>query len=270
MHHHSILRKAFVVLAVSGALSAGIVFAGNLLQLHNMPPTLPPPEYGNTVLNRIAEKNDQKAVVFPHWSHRAKYTCRVCHLELEFSMEAGETQITEKAIRAGRFCGNCHNGKIAFAPKGPKGKNCSRCHRGKKKSATRKFKAFARKLPSARYGNRINWVKALRTGRIKPKNSMTASNPLIDERLIMKLDRTLELRAEMALISPAIFPHKAHTEWLECSQCHPDIFNIKKKTTERFSMDKNLDGQFCGVCHLTIAFPMNDCKRCHPRMREIR
>ena len=33
-----------------------------------------------------------------------------------------------------------------------------------------------------------------------------------------------------------------------------------------FSMPLILKGEFCGVCHVTVAFPMNDCKRCHPAM----
>jgi c(7)-type cytochrome triheme protein len=53
---------------------------------------------------------------------------------------------------------------------------------------------------------------------------------------------------------------------MDCSNCHPDIFSIKKKGTGDFSMDKNIFGNFCGACHMTVAFPMNDCKRCHPKM----
>jgi hypothetical protein len=29
-------------------------------------------------------------------------------------------------------------------------------------------------------------------------------------------------------------------------------------------MDFIVSGKFCGVCHLTVAFPVQDCKRCHP------
>ncbi len=250
-----------IVAVAASVLVSEQVGAAGLMQLRKMPATLPPEEYGNIVLNRLAEKNGQQKVVFPHWSHRAKFTCRVCHLELEFSMRAGETPITETLIREGRYCGICHNGKTAFAPKGSEGENCKRCHSGGTKIDSDKFKAFATKLPTAPFGNKIDWMQSLDKGLIKPKNSLFNDKPP------MTLDRQLELKAEMAMISPAVFPHKAHTKWLECSQCHPDIFNIKKKTTEHFTMDKNLDNQFCGVCHLRIAFPLNDCKRCHPGMR---
>ena len=33
-------------------------------------------------------------------------------------------------------------------------------------------------------------------------------------------------------------------------------------------MSAILNGEFCGVCHLTVAFPMDDCQRCHPGMKE--
>jgi c(7)-type cytochrome triheme protein len=52
-------------------------------------------------------------------------------------------------------------------------------------------------------------------------------------------------------------------QWLDCNNCHPDNFNIKKKTTKHFSMERILKREFCGVCHLTVAFPMDDCKRCY-------
>ena len=29
-----------------------------------------------------------------------------------------------------------------------------------------------------------------------------------------------------------------------------------------------LEGKFCGVCHLNVAFPLDDCQRCHPDMHD--
>ena len=65
-----------------------------------------------------------------------------------------------------------------------------------------------------------------------------------------------------------MFPHWEHVQMLDCSNCHPEIFNLKKKTTKHFSMDNILKGKFCGACHLNVAFPMDPCKRCHPDIRE--
>jgi c(7)-type cytochrome triheme protein len=80
----------------------------------------------------------------------------------------------------------------------------------------------------------------------------------------ISFDKELILESEWHNIPNAVFPHKAHTAWLDCNNCHPDPFNIKKKTTKHFEMRFILEGQFCGVCHMTVAFPMQDCKRCHP------
>jgi c(7)-type cytochrome triheme protein len=166
-----------------------------------------------------------------------------------------------------RYCFVCHNGKTvdgvtAFAPTGPEGENCKRCHNADTSPNRKKFNELKNKLPSAKFGNEIDWVKALAAGKIKPKKSLSKNSSSII------LDRTLTLQAEMAMIPPAVFSHKIHTEQLDCSNCHPDIFNIKKKTTKHFSMWRILNNEFCGVCHLRIAFPLDDCKRCHPAMRK--
>ncbi len=52
-----------------------------------------------------------------------------------------------------------------------------------------------------------------------------------------------------------------------CTSCHPELFNIKKKTTESLRMSNMIKGESCGVCHLFVAFPLDDCKKCHPNMR---
>ena len=49
---------------------------------------------------------------------------------------------------------------------------------------------------------------------------------------------------------------------------HPRVLqNIQKKATKHFEMKMNLAGEFCGVCHMTVAFPMSDCRACHPAMK---
>ena len=90
-------------------------------------------EYGNVVLNKLSEKSAMRPVVFNHWLHRSKYSCRLCHEDLKFAMKANGTGITEEASRNGQYCGACHNGKEAFGhvqktPAGGKsGKTCDRC-----------------------------------------------------------------------------------------------------------------------------------------------
>jgi len=83
-------------------------------------------EYADVVLNRVAEKEGMRPVVFPHWFHRIRFRCKVCHAELGFKMRAGSNLVTMGDIIEGRFCGACHNGEIAWAPE-----NCDLCHSGK-------------------------------------------------------------------------------------------------------------------------------------------
>lgn len=83
-------------------------------------------EYADVVLNNYSEINDMRPVVFPHWFHRIRFRCKVCHGELGFIMRAGANEITMGDIIDGRFCGMCHNGNIAWTVE-----NCDLCHSGK-------------------------------------------------------------------------------------------------------------------------------------------
>jgi c(7)-type cytochrome triheme protein len=89
-------------------------------------PAIVQAEYGDIVINRQAEKNGMRPVIFPHWFHRIRFRCKVCHAELGFKMRAGSNIITMTDIIDGRFCGACHNNDIAWSPE-----NCDLCHSGK-------------------------------------------------------------------------------------------------------------------------------------------
>jgi c(7)-type cytochrome triheme protein len=223
-----------------------------------LPPAQPPRMFGTVLITRAARSGETRAVPFAHWKHRAKYTCRVCHLELDFALRTNETEITEAANRKGAYCGACHDGKTAF---GITEENCARCHTGTVDGSDDGFNALY-KLPPSEHGNRVDWSRALALKEIAPVASLTDEAPPIS------LDKTLSLEADWNFVSPAIFPHAEHERWLDCSNCHPSIFNVKKKTTKHFSMASSLRGEFCGVCHLRVAFPLNDCKRCHPTMKD--
>jgi len=54
-----------------------------------------PHEFGTIVMNNFSEKKFIAPVVFKHWLHRSKYTCRLCHVDIGFAMKTGETGITE-------------------------------------------------------------------------------------------------------------------------------------------------------------------------------
>lgn len=252
---HKTLNLALFILCAALVFLAQPVWPRSFYAL---PPVAPPEEYGNILINRVSEKNNVLPVSFSHWSHRLKYTCEVCHSELEINMQTNSTEITHKEFSSGRFCGACHDGKTTFSHR----ENCGTCHNNDVSSVKGKFMYFGSKpFPTTTYGNTIDWVQALQRKLISPRRFIK------EEPFAMDFDRVVELTAEMRSIPPAYFPHKAHLEWMSCDTCHPAVFNIKQKGTENFSMNEILKGKFCGACHLNVAFPIDDCNRCHPKVR---
>jgi len=79
---------------------------------------------GDVVLKRQGEGSSPPPAVFPHWVHRIRFKCYACHPEI-FEMKAGANAITMDDIREGKFCGACHNGKIAWEVSFD---TCNRCH----------------------------------------------------------------------------------------------------------------------------------------------
>jgi c(7)-type cytochrome triheme protein len=256
------LLAILALLLQSGSASAGDrADLGKILQ--TMPPNGPFWKYGNVVMRRKSMKAGMAPVVFSHWSHRTRFTCRVCHLELGFSMRSGDTGITREQYMAGKYCGACHDGKTAFTARDEDPLQCVKCHTRDTRSLEERFEKFSSRLPMATFGNGIDWSEALRIGRISPVNS------ILTPRFTMQFPEKLKTPIKLGTSSPrseAVFSHKDHFEELDCSSCHPDIFNIKKKGTEAFTMERNIYGEFCGVCHMRVAFPMNDCRRCHAQM----
>ena len=148
---------------------------------------------------RAIEALSPRYVFFPHWSHRDKYTCQVCHLELDFGMPRGESNITRGGNLAGRHCGACHNGQIAFSVK-VEDKHCDRCHIENYIEMDRKFDELAVKMPRTKYGNKIDWSEALEKGLIQPKNS------LYDDNLSMSLPEVLKKPLRLGTSSPRSSP----------------------------------------------------------------
>jgi len=222
-------------------------------------PSLPQPEnYGNILIDRASSNSGMKPVGFSHWSHRVNYTCRVCHFELEINMMLNTTEITEEQNRYGRYCGACHNGKIAFAHTK---ENCEKCHNGDITYGKEKFGTLS-DLPPAKNGNGVDWVEALNSNKINP------ANYVLEETRLLKFEREVVIESPWAGISPVPFPHKIHGQWLDCSNCHPDIFQIKYESTSDLAMEAILNYEFCGVCHGRVSFPPNDnCKKCHTKMK---
>ena len=105
-------------------------------------------------------------------------------------------------------------------------------------------------------GNGVDWVKALDKSNITPR--WDRNDPKA-EPVIMDLNIVREVKGSMPGV---VFPHKQHTQLLDCSNCHSDIF-IPQKGANQISMAAILLGQKCGVCHGTVAFPIAECRRCH-------
>ena len=116
------------------------------------------------------------------------------------------------------------------------------------------------KLPADGSGNLVRWVRAIETGAINPRTSILP-------------ETNVRLREDDIFVSkfgslPAVkFPHRDHTLWLDCSNCHEKLFK-SKAGANRFSMQKILDGEQCGVCHGAVAFPLTECNRCHNTSNE--
>jgi c(7)-type cytochrome triheme protein len=83
-------------------------------------------EYGDIVLNKRAHAEGMRPVVFPHWFHRIRFRCKVCHHELGFKMRAGANDILMTDIIDGKYCGMCHDGDVAWSTD-----RCDLCHSGK-------------------------------------------------------------------------------------------------------------------------------------------
>lgn len=105
-------------------------------------------------------------------------------------------------------------------------------------------------------GNGVDWVKAVDKSNITPRWDRNDPKAVP---VIMDLNIVREVKGSMPGV---VFPHKQHTQILDCSNCHSDIF-IPQKGANQISMAAILLGQKCGVCHGTVAFPIAECRRCH-------
>lgn len=115
-------------------------------------------------------------------------------------------------------------------------------------------------LPTTEFGNYVDWVKAIDSKALNPRWERTdpAAEPFV-----MDLDIVRPVKAS---VPDVVFPHRQHTEWLACSNCHPAIF-IPQKGANQISMSAILLGQKCGVCHGKVSFPVTtkSCTKCHSK-----
>lgn len=116
------------------------------------------------------------------------------------------------------------------------------------------------KLPRDAAGNLVNWVRAMEQGAVQPRASLFPNT----EVRVLDSDTLLNLRGGLPIVR---FPHRAHTMWLDCSNCHEQLFKSKTGANQ-LSMFAMLQGEQCGVCHGAVAFPLTECNRCHNTPRQ--
>ncbi|MBI5741474.1 MAG: hypothetical protein HZA16_12270 [Nitrospirae bacterium] len=233
-----------------------------------------PYDYGKVVINNYSEKAGLAPVVFNHWLHRAKFTCRLCHVDVGFAMKAGTTGIKASDNISGYYCGSCHNGKpdaegnkvfeSCSKTVPPDEKNrCQRCHSlGKNVKPAYDFGAFTERFPKGRFGNGIDWEKTEAEGLVKPVDFLEGVSI---KRQAITAQKDFALSPKLEGMPDIIFSHKKHTVWNGCELCHPEIFVGVKKGSTKYSMIEIFDGKYCGVCHTSVAFPLTDCQRCHTK-----
>ncbi len=243
-----------------------------LLGLASLAMTAPPPHlYGRVVLDDFSRRAGVPPVGFDHWRHRARFTCRLCHVDIGFAMTAGDTKVSASTNQRGFHCGACHNGKTTVlgktvfpscdaSQKVDQGPTCRRCHARADPARLREdYEAFARGLPRDRYGN-VDWEKAEGAWLVKPLDFVAgASIP----RKPLKMEREISLDSRGTWMTDVIFSHKKHAVWIGCEVCHPEIFPSTKAGAVKYSMLQITNGESCGVCHVKVAFPLADCERCH-------
>lgn len=118
--------------------------------------------------------------------------------------------------------------------------------------------------------NEVDWERATREGLINPIASIDENSGeefIMDFRVVIKFNNML--------IKDVVFSHAVHTYWLNCSSCHPKLFN-PEVATNHMTMKEMREGKYCGKCHGMVAFPTDvidapnfraNCLRCHRAKR---
>lgn len=186
-------------------------------------------------------------------------------------MEAGATNIRAADNERGFYCGACHDGKRIFRGRkifaacadrqtGKENADCRRCHSlGTHASGEFDFEQFAGKFPLDPSGKWIDWEKAEADGMVTPVDVMEGISV---KRRPLPVPKDFSIVSRGGWMPDITFSHKKHADWNGCELCHPDIFDIRRGGT-KYSMIRISGGEYCGVCHDKVAFPVGDCAKCH-------
>lgn len=111
------------------------------------------------------------------------------------------------------------------------------------------------KLTQDNVGNMVRWVQSLEKGEINPRANIKPDTKI----RLYESDVLLNLKGGMPIVK---FPHRQHTLWLDCANCHDHLFK-PEAGANKLSMLAILNGEQCGVCHGAVSFPLTECFRCH-------
>jgi hypothetical protein len=75
-------------------------------------------------------------------------------------------------------------------------------------------------LPRDSAGNLVNWVKAIESGAINPRTNLLPQTEV-------RLREDDIIVAKFGSMPAVKFPHRAHTLWLDCANCHEGLFKSK-------------------------------------------
>ncbi len=216
-------------------------------------------------------------VVFSHAKHlkkknakSANISCKACHND---DMKKN-VSYTMAQMEQGKSCGQCHNGKKAFALA-----KCSACH--KVKDITFKVKETGPVL----FKHSVHLQKKSECGECHNTLFKTGANPRVTMAAMEKgkscgachngkkafgIDKCAschpvkEITFKVKETGPTLFSHKFHVEVAGCDKCHPKLYtpNSQNKPVGMAAMEK---GKSCGACHNSKdAFAVKECSKCHP------
>jgi c(7)-type cytochrome triheme protein len=216
-------------------------------------------------------------VVFSHAIHLKKksaksqnISCKACHND---AMKKN-VHYTMAQMEQGKSCGQCHNGKRAFALA-----KCAACHKVKdiafkvKETGPVLFKHTVHLQEKGDCGACHNTL--FNTGK-NPRVSMTAMEQgkscgaCHNGKKAFGLDKCAschpvkEITYKVEATGPTHFSHKFHVEVAGCGKCHPALYSVNQQN-KRVGMAAMEKGKSCGACHNSKdAFSVKECSKCHP------
>ncbi|HIJ60373.1 MAG TPA: hypothetical protein HPP56_07170 [Nitrospirae bacterium] len=239
-----------------------------------------------------------KSVLFSHQTH-SKISCDKCHSGL-FEMKALSAQnnpdFNMDALYKGKYCGACHNGKVAFASN----TQCARCHGGVKEYTA--MKSRPQKVSTAKGPS-----EAIMIGRGNTEvafnhstHSLMVCGDCHTKLFLMKKGSTkisladhssdkacyachngkkafssqdcnkchskLTIPTQVVMgkgDSSVKFNHEGHSKKASCGECHDKLF-LAKKGANKITFSDHHTNKACYSCHNgKKSFAVENCTACH-------